>query len=697
MSIDGGATWNHLESTEGSDWYFVNRLSFAPDGSALLAATGRGLFRSIDNGESWERVFSGRMLDVKFDPSDGMKAIATETDFTDFTATLPYYSTDGGVSWEPAKGISSGPAFYGRIELAYAPSDPDIVYASQDVDSGTIYYSSDGGHTYTYLHSGSYYLGAQGWYDNAIWVDPTDPLIFIVGGIDLYRYDLHALTITQISKWWESPESAHADHHFIIAHPQFEGEENKTVYFCNDGGIYKTDDVYTVEGVDGWQEINNNLGVTQFYGGAGNPQTGVIVGGAQDVGTLSYTGDTEGWVELFGGDGGFCAADPDNSSIFYGEYVFLNIFRNNTGAAPGEEDDWADWYINGRYVDSEDAWAWRDEPYMIPDSKNQEAAFIAPFLLDPNDSSRILAGGRQLWRTNDPQTPSTPTTGPSWQSIKSAIGNTSSANITAIAVAEGDSDIVWVGYENGIITRTDSGTDDAPYWQRVGSGVLPMRRCMRILLHPYDPDTAYVAFGGFSSSNIFKTIDGGQSWADITGSSTTGLPDAPVRDLTLHPDNPDWIYAGTEVGIFASQDAGATWSVTNAGPTNCSVDDLFWIGTTLVAATHGRGLFEIDIPCAIDGALKLLPDTFNSGLLFPRNRFVFITGPEDKLISSSDAVSFDHPSITYVWSVQSSSVVFALISVLPGYGPGVGGDYDEIAVSVGCYEGLLKLGSDLLP
>jgi hypothetical protein len=69
-----------------------------------------------------------------------------------------------------------------------------------------------------------------------------------------------------------------------------------------------------------------------------------------------------------------------------------------------------------------------------------------------------------------------------------------------------------------------------------------------------------------------------------------------VRALAIHPKNSKFLYLGTEVGLFSSEDAGTTWSPANEGPTNCSVDSLFWMGTTLVCATHGRGMFKINLP-----------------------------------------------------------------------------------------------------
>ena len=112
---------------------------------------------------------------------------------------------------------------------------------------------------------------SQGGYDNIIWVNPQDPTFVVVGGIDLWRSTNSGSTFTQISQWQSAPSfSAHSDQHMIVAHPGFNNTTNRTVYFGNDGGIYRAADVATVAQTSGWVNVNNNLGITQFYGAAGN-------------------------------------------------------------------------------------------------------------------------------------------------------------------------------------------------------------------------------------------------------------------------------------------------------------------------------------------------------------------------------------------------------------------------------------------
>jgi photosystem II stability/assembly factor-like uncharacterized protein len=592
-TVDGN-TWYPLEATAKPEFYSVTRLSVSADGRILLVATPQGIHRSDDIGRlSWTRTLGVAAADVKFHPTDSEQAVAGGLASSSGDGQA-YYTTDGGQIWNPA---SHEGAWSGRVELAYALGDPSIVYASVQMATGQIWRSTDGGRTYSRRDSAlangqpTDYLGEQGWYGNVIWAGhPTDTDFVIVGGVDLWKSTDGGDTLIDISTWW-GPLSAHADHHFIVAHPGFDGNTNTAVFFGNDGGVFRTDDVETVGNdadlprVNGWVELNNTYTVTQFYGGAGNADSGTIIGGAQDTGTLRYTtaGGTESWTEMFGGDGGYCAADPSDPDYFYGEYVYLNIHRSTDGGQTAE-------YISGQVWNGFD-WVWKPPPYRIIDARNQDALFIAPFVLDPNEPNRILGGGLSLWRTNDAKTPNTINSGPSWRPIKGSAGS----YISAIAVAQGNPDLVWVGHEDGQVYRTDNGTANNPVWKRIDeTGPNPLAVslvCRRIAIDHSDHETVYVTFSGYSRNNVWKTTDGGGRWIDIGAS----LPEAPVHSLTIHPRNSALLYVGTEVGIFASEDGGATWSPTNEGPTNCSVYELFWMEEMLVCATHGRGMFRIDL------------------------------------------------------------------------------------------------------
>jgi hypothetical protein len=388
-----------------------------------------------------------------------------------------------------------------------------------------------------------------------------------VGGIDLFRSTNGGTNFSQISQWFSAPNSAHADHHTVVAHPNFNGTTNTTVFFANDGGVYRADNVYTVSLTSGWQELNNNLGITQFYGGAGHASTGTIVGGTQDNGTLRYrtTTGTEGWDDMFGGDGGWCASDPTDSNYFYGEYVYLRIHRSTNAG------------VSSAYI-------WNG----ITDAATSCANFISPFILDPNEPNRMLGGGCSLWRSDNVKAGT-----PTWTAIKAPI--TGNQRISAVVVAAGNSDVIFVGYNNGDVYRTTNGTTASPTWTLVDTG-LPNRRVTRIVIDPANHNAIYATFAGFTPDNVWYSVDQGANWSDRSGSGATGLPDAPVRSLVMHPSRAAWIYAGTEVGVFASEDGGVNWSLPQDGPANVSVDELSWMGTDLIAVTHGRGMFRAPVP-----------------------------------------------------------------------------------------------------
>ncbi len=558
-TTDGGGTWSQLSSTANASFQYVSRLAIDPnDSQVILAATRSGIFRSADGGDTWSQPSTIEVLDVAFHPTDSSQCIASGYN------GKALYSPNGGLNWSAATGLPAPAGFVvGRVEVAYSRSSPSTVFASMDNHNGEVYRSVDGGHSYSLRNSGNNYLGGQGWYGNALWVDPTTTNVLIVGGIDLWRSADGGATLTKISEWQSAPISAHADHHVIVHSPAFNGTTVKTVFFGNDGGVYRALDAYNVSLTSGWQELNNNLGITEFYGGAGNSNTSVIVGGTQDNGTLRYStnGGAQGWTAMFGGDGGFAAADQSDANYFYGEYVYLEIHRSANGGLTSS-------YIYSGISDA---------------GRSSGANFIAPFILDPNNPNTMLAGGLSLWRSSNVKAAS-----PSWSAIKPS---STGVKISAIAVAPGDSDVIWVGYNNGDVYSTTNGTATSPTWNQrdLGTPNLPNRYCERIAVEPNNSSRVYVTFGGFNADNVWRTSNNGLTWSNITAN----LPAAPVNSIVIAPTDTNTLYVGTEVGVFGSSDGGGHWSTGNDGPANVAVDELFWLGNKLVAVTHGRGMFYI--------------------------------------------------------------------------------------------------------
>jgi len=588
QSTDGGVTWNLLPRTNPADpvvcavldntcaWAFINRLAISPNGATLLAATNRGVWRSTDAGQNWNQVTFVSAQDVDFHPTDSQQAIVGELGSA-------RRSTDGGVNWTAVNfspGISNGgtAATNGRVELAYARSNPTTIIASVNQNQGTIYRSTDGGQNFSFrLTLG--HLGTQGWYNNALWVSPLNTFDVVAGGIHLWQSSTGGDSFLQIS---DGSDSAHADHHVIVSHPGYNGIGNRIVYFGNDGGLYRADDLILATTSSGWTNLNHLLGITQFYGAAAN-YNGVIIGGTQDNGIARRTGS---WTIPFSGDGGFCAADYSNPNYFYGEYIYLQIARS---ADTGQTFN----YIFNGIADAGD---------KTPNP--QQANFIAPFVLDSTDPDIMLAGGRSLWRTNNVKVmfPATPT----WTAIKAPTGGNSP--ISAIGTSPSTSSLVLVGHNNGDIYRTFNATTGAPSWTKIDTPGLPDRFVTRLVIdNTRATNWYYATFGGFAGDNIYRSTDNGATWTDVTGTGTTSLPSVPVRSLVYHPRNPNFLYAGTEIGIFTSEDAGATWEPAQNGPANVSVDELFWYRNgadlyprDLIAVTHGRGLYSASFGLYVD-------------------------------------------------------------------------------------------------
>lgn len=565
-STDAGQTWSLLPSTNPGNadfgWFWVNRL--AAHGSLVVAATRTGVFRSTDFGNSWTRTLDRQAFDVRIDTRNSDNVVVGHNQ------GYVSASADGGRTWTTTLlGQTSGDWVGGRVEIAFAKSQYGSVYASADIGSGAVYKSTNGGFSWSLVSDASY-VGNVSWYNNAIWVDPTNSEHIIIGGLNLKRSFDGGRTFSLISKWEDAPYSPHADHHAIVSDPDYDGISNRTVYFGNDGGIYKAANIYNVNSdrtSNGWTNLNNGLAITQFYSGAGVASAGPrIIGGTQDNGSLIYTG-TDRWSTFFGGDGGYSAIDPNDGNYIYGEYVYLSLHRSTTGLSSAPQ---ANWICDGIGD------AWRGAC-----GGTGQANFIAPFILDPNNSNTMLAGGASLWRSVNIKAGT-----PTWSSIKPSIGSL----ISSIAVAKNNSDIIWVGYNDGTVFKTVNGRSTSPIWTMVKGP--NYRMALKILIDQDSISTVYVTYGGYDSGNVYKTVDAGNNWTDISGA----LPQTPVRSFARHPLNANWLYAGTEVGVFASTNGGGNWSVINDGPANVDIDDLFWFdNTTLVAATHGRGIFKTTV------------------------------------------------------------------------------------------------------
>ncbi|MEZ4649606.1 MAG: glycosyl hydrolase [Candidatus Eisenbacteria bacterium] len=581
-STNSGDTWEHrgLESSEHIGRIVVDptdpsRLYVAVLGSLWLPGPERGVYRSTNAGLDWERVLfvsdSTSVVDLEIDPSDPNRIYAAAWErlrgpsrrkVGGLTSGV-YRTTDGGDSWaELTNGLPSG-TNVGRIGLSVAPSSPNIVYAIYADDPGYflgLYRSTNSGTSWTQVNDNGLtdVFSSYGWYFGNVEVSPTDPNDVYAYGLDLYR------TTNAGGSWSQRWFGAHVDHHDLWIDPNNAARQ----VLVGDGGVYLSNN-------DGgtWTHVET-LPITQFYAGTVDAQNvDRIYAGAQDNGTnRTTTGSDDDWVELFGGDGFYPFVDPTNSSRIWVEYQYGNL-----------------------YYSSNDGGSWNGATGGIPSSERRN--WSTPHVGAPSVPDARYYGTYRLWRSN---------TATSWVPISPDLTDgTNDANhtITTVAVANSNFERIYVGTSDGRVWTTDN---EGGSWTRIDTG-LPERWVTRVAVDPDDDQIAYVAFSGYrwgeSTPHLYRTTDAGASWTSIDAAgSGAPLPDAPVNAIAIDPENGNRIFAGVDVGVYVSHDAGGSWLPFGAGLPVCVIHDLHFHESTrtLTAFTHARSTYQIDVPVTSD-------------------------------------------------------------------------------------------------
>ena len=569
-STDAGATWTNIPGPFTRD--FISALAVHPKGQIVIAAAQTGIWRSADAGATWKSILAGVAISVFFDPSDENSVWASLGNPFGSARNGVYHSTDAGLTWRVVAGSSSF-AFpvtnVGRIELSMAPSDPATLYAqiqnSADANFGAllgIWKTTNAGATWTRLQVNFSAWGTQLWFTNALRVSPANPNLLWSGALQLYRSVDGGASWSQAAQAGSNLTSIHVDIHALAFTP-----DGTRLYIANDGGIYRTDEVDAAR--PNWINLNSTLTLTQFYPGMSlDPvNAATALGGTQDNGTQRLGADGA-WNNISCGDGGYTAIDPAFPALSYAACQKISIQRNSGASASS--------FVPAQYgLDLTD-----------------NAQFIAPLSMDPENSQTLYFGTTRIWQTRD--------AAGRWSAISADLtGGTGS--IKAIAVSPSDSNTVYAALSTGKLFATSNALDSGGAAWRDRSSGLPARAVTSIKVDPLNPAVAYATFSSFAAATavqgyIFQTTDGGESWTNITGD----LPAIPVNDLVIDPDLPNTLYIGTDIGVKVSTDGGATWSTLGAGLPNVAAVslNLHRTGRILRAGTHGRGLWEIAIPLA---------------------------------------------------------------------------------------------------
>src|SRR5882672_6344790 len=607
---------------------FIGSLSVNPldantvlAGASIFSSAGSGIYCSNDGGLNWSLKVAG--------PAGTSVVYASSTNaFAAIglpagpgggnTANGIYLSTNANLAcasqtWNKLTINVPGvdPTNFGRITLAVAPSTTGSLATTTIYAAIANYFlssnnllamlkSTDGGTTWTQLPSTPDFCAGQCWYDVAIAVHPTNPNFVVVGGSAFDNNSSTLFRSTDGGTTWTSGGSddftigstsvrPHVDTHALAFAAN---GATPRLYTGDDGGMWRTDDPTMTPHVL-WVDLNNTLGLTQFYPGMGvHPSDqNIIYGGNQDNGTPKYSGTLD-WNDMgVCGDGGYFAIDPNVPSTVYASCQAYSINRS---------------LRNGDVISGFPSFI--DITSGI--NQNDQSEFIPLLVIDSSLSIRLYFGTCRIWQTMD--------RGDTWTAISADlsagnVGDCSVAgpgNVSTIDVLHNDSNIGVAATTNGRVWRTlNAGLGASATWSDITGTGLSTRFITSIKTKRGDStgNILYATFSGFSGNNgnfadnlghVFKTTNGGVTWSDISGN----LPNIPVNSIVVdHNSAPvfDALYVGTDIGVFTCADPEAAtpctnWTVVGAGLPRVPVLSLEERreSRNLLAGTHGRGAWN---------------------------------------------------------------------------------------------------------
>ena len=605
-SLDAGNSWELIESTNtfeyvtdiaikivnGESHIYAAVVSGTYQGQEHASAPSDGLFRSTDNGLTWNQVLPNiNSSNTPYSPSD----IEITSSGKIFVGTMKNLNGDGGAtilssntgninSWdinETYKNIieSSGSNnIPGRIVLSSCESSPEVLYAT--IGSGFLnnmgFNLSYGNYIIKSLDAGSSWeevnlptdegnqWASLAWHALEVEVHPDNPQIVMVGGLEIYRSFDGGNSWDNLSDWdlmyyGGGDRYVHADIHQIA----FQPNNTNTVAITSDGGVFLSENILDSEPI--FIERNQGYNTLQFYSCDISPvdQSTNFVGGLQDNGTLFLYNDTALDINdmITGGDGAYCFFDDNDplliTSTYYNAWYIIN-FEENTYEYESSN--------SGVFINPSDY-----------DSDNN-IIYANKVRFNGGQSNRIIK------ITNIESNPNT-------QTIN--LSTNSSVYFSALKLSpfsSGNSTDLFIGTQSGRLYRVNN-VNANPNTVEIGSPNFPTANISSIDIGS-NVNEIFVTFSNYGVSSVWMSLDGGLNWDE----KESNIPDMPIRWGLLHPDDSNFALLATEIGVWSTSNLlsdSPTWLPASNGLANVRVDMLSIrpSDNMVLAASHGRGLF----------------------------------------------------------------------------------------------------------
>lgn len=568
-STDNGSTWNLLSNT--INFWNISKIVCDASGNVYVGTNGNGLglMRSTNGGANWTSItpatFGGgtQISELRISSTGRMhvtisSGVATSSGY--FYTNNP--ATVTSATWTAP--VTPFPNVQFNCELSVTGN---VLYALPSNSSNLtpqIFKSVDGGANWAATTTSPPGSSAseptinsgQGWYNLAIGADPANPDNVIAGGLNFYRSTDGGVTWTQITRWVGTTLNyVHADHHSVV----WNGSQ---VLLATDGGVF-----YSNNNGASFTDRNIGLRTKQFYSCAIHPtQTNFFLGGTQDNGTHRFqNAGLSSSAEVLGGDGGYTHIDEDEPQFQFGAFTRSDYFRSSNGGTN-----------------------WSRVTYST-----SVGSFINPTDYD-DIFNRMYATGSagQYVRWSDATT-STSFTPVSLSAVTAAV-------VRNLRVSNYTPNRLFLGMSNGELIRVDNAHTADPLLTELTAGALPIGSISCVNIGTND-NHLIATFSNYGIQHVFVTSNGGDfgGWTDITGN----LPDIPVRWAMFYPDNNTRAIIATDMGLFETGliNGSATQWVPYASFPNVRTNMLQYrfSDRTLLAATHGRGMWTATIPATI--------------------------------------------------------------------------------------------------